>query len=748
MKKAMEETATPPFNSIFYSDQPIHRSEEDLFGRAEFAKHIARSIANIPGPESFVFGLSGPWGSGKTSLINMVEHELQKLYENSEKIVVFRFNPWWFSGSDTLLISFLQDFAKVLGAEIKGDLSKKLASYMSMFGHLLKPTEFVPGLDVPAKALAALAASGGKAIKEAGNLVRQDAEALRRSIDKLLLDKKQRVLVIIDDVDRLLPDEVIQIFRIVKAVADFPFVRYLLAYDGAKVCSMVKSAIDIEGREFLDKIIQMPVELPSIAESKLHDFFLAGLDQLAADTPKYLIDATRLGNVFYDGIAPFLTSPRAVKRLLNILRATYPPLKGEVDLADFIAIQAVMIFAPEAYRIVRDESHWFNEKRDRGSDKESEAFLKRWNMLISPVRMESITRLIKRIFPRFETLMGGPEYTHGCEDLWSSRLQVASDRHFLKYFQMTLIEGMVSEAELTAFINRLGDSEATDAWLRGQLKMKGPSGKGTRTGEALKALIDLARSENKLKDEHRARLLESLLRVGDELSSIDDAEPVLGFFPINNSLRLIWILRGLIEGIRDTSQRRALLTVAYEQGKAYVTMLALARTLGSENGLFGSTKERGDIALLDKETCLSLAQLAVAKIKEAKEQGWLDSVPNPMELADLWASLGEKEEAIAWLHATSQSNDRFLAIVRMAVSESHSQGWDDRVARRSPSMAVEYLCKSFNAKILRDRAKTLLQDPSLKKKLDEETIFGLEQLCNRIREDGTVIPKKDNFMDD
>lgn len=246
---ASEQQSAAPF----YSEHPIQHPDDDLFGRSAFAKNLAKSVKAMPGPEPFVFGLSGPWGSGKTSLLNMVEHELRA---SGGKVVVFRFNPWWFSGSDALLVSFLHDFAKVLGAEIKGAASKKLAKYLSVFGHLLKPAKFIPGLNIPAEAIAELAASGGAAMKEAGELASQDAAGIRRDIDQLLLDRGQPVLVIVDDIDRLLPDEVIQVFRIVKAVADFPWVRYLLAYDDLKVCSTVKTAMGIEGREFLEKIIQ------------------------------------------------------------------------------------------------------------------------------------------------------------------------------------------------------------------------------------------------------------------------------------------------------------------------------------------------------------------------------------------------------------------------------------------------------------------------------------------------------------
>lgn len=737
--------------AAFYSDHPIERPDEDLFGRSTFAANFAKSIEAMPGPEPFVFGLSGPWGSGKTSLMNMVEHELRVSDGN---VTVFHFNPWWFSGSDALLISFFHDFAKVLITAIKGNASKKLAKYLSIFGHLLKPAKFIPGLNIPAEALAELAAAGGKAIKEAGELASQDAMGIRRDIDQLLLKRRQPVLVIVDDIDRLLPEEVIQVFRIVKAVADFPFVRYLMAYDDVKICSTVKASMGIEGREFLEKIIQMPIELPPIAQSQLNRLFLAGLNRIVGNIPEHLMDTTRFGNVFHDGIAPFLTSPRTVKRLLNVLRVTYPPLRGEVELADFVAIQTLMVFAPDVHRFVRDESHWFVGRLERGSGEETEAFHERWKTLGRPEIMEPITSLLKRTFPRFESLMGGAGYSDEFESIWSSHAQAASERHFPKYFTMSLDEGTISEAELSAFLGKLDDSIATDAWLKNQLKAKGPGGECTRAGEALTVLSNIAQAKARLNDEQRGHLLESLLRVSDELAAVSDTERIPGFFPINNDLRIIWILRGLTEGIRDLAQRGSTLESAFKQGMSCRTMLDFARNLCSEHGMFGSQKEPGEMALLSKDTCESLADTAVAKVKEMASKGLLGSVTNPMDLGRLWAMMGDKKEAIAWVRSVCTADASFLAVVRGAVSEGYSWGlggfgsMGDRVARTSLMMAVEYMCSFFEPLALRDRAKNLLENQALVKSLDKETIFGLEQLRDRIRSDGSVIPVKDKFDED
>jgi hypothetical protein len=314
---------------------------------------------------------------------------------------------------------------------------------------------------------------------------------------------------------------------------------------------------------------------------------------------------------------------------------------------------------------------------------------------------------------------------------------------------MTLDEGIVTESELAGFIDGLGDAAATDAWLLSQMKAKGTGG-GTRAGEALTVLNDVVQSKTRLNDEHRARLMESILRVGDVLASVDDTERTTAMFPIKNDLRVIWVLRGLIEGVRETPRRVSMLVAAYEHGSAYITMLELARSLGYEHGLYGDKKERGEMALVDKDTCLSLASGAVAKVRDEAAKGLLRPVGNPMDLARIWAELGDKAEAVNWLRSVCTADDTFLAAVRGAVSESHSWGMGfvgmgDRVVRTTLRADVEYLCSFFDPIPLRDRVNKLLQNEALITKLDKETVFGLGQLRDRIRNDGSTISEKDGF---
>ena len=68
---------------MFSSDAPIIRPEDDLLGRNTFAKQLAQTLLRLNTKDTFTIGLSGKWGSGKTSLVNMTLNELDCLFEGT-----------------------------------------------------------------------------------------------------------------------------------------------------------------------------------------------------------------------------------------------------------------------------------------------------------------------------------------------------------------------------------------------------------------------------------------------------------------------------------------------------------------------------------------------------------------------------------------------------------------------------------------------------------------------------------------
>ncbi|WP_332913095.1 KAP family P-loop NTPase fold protein [Algoriphagus boritolerans] len=99
------------------TDQPISKREDDYFQRYPFANRIAAVIQGHSNKESFVVGIYGKWGEGKSSVLNFMKEELDK----DSDIVIIDFNPWLFSDEKQLLMSFFG----VLATGINVSLDKK-----------------------------------------------------------------------------------------------------------------------------------------------------------------------------------------------------------------------------------------------------------------------------------------------------------------------------------------------------------------------------------------------------------------------------------------------------------------------------------------------------------------------------------------------------------------------------------------------------------------------------------------------
>ena len=107
-----------PTGVYFDADRPIEFRDQDRLGRRSFAEVIARQVRAVPAERGFTIAVAGEWGSGKTSVLNMVAEALQ---EDGDAIAVLRFNPWLFSNADDLVIRFFRELSAQLGQDrLKG----------------------------------------------------------------------------------------------------------------------------------------------------------------------------------------------------------------------------------------------------------------------------------------------------------------------------------------------------------------------------------------------------------------------------------------------------------------------------------------------------------------------------------------------------------------------------------------------------------------------------------------------------
>ena len=327
----------------YFNDSPIEHAEDDLYGVSPFAKSLAQSIRSIKAPIGTTIALNGQWGSGKTSVINIVRQEIENA--NDDGIVISDFKCWWYRGQDALALAFLQN----LNALLINALSDKFKDLVPQIGQLLLQAGPVIGPALSLTPVGPFAALSGSGLKFAQRFF-PEGDTLENLFQKLtdsLTNEEKRFLIIVDDIDRLSLEEALAVFRVIKSVGCLPNVLYLIAFDRELVDKAITKHYPSEGPHFLEKVIQASFQLPMPLQADLNNAILNVISEVCGSLDeKY---QTRFFNIFYDVVVPYISTPRHVVRFRNAISVTWPAIVDEVNIADFIALETLRLYEPSLF---------------------------------------------------------------------------------------------------------------------------------------------------------------------------------------------------------------------------------------------------------------------------------------------------------------------------------------------------------------------------------------------------------------
>lgn len=407
------------------SDRAITSSAGDRFGRHDFSRRVAEVILERRDPSSIVVGIYGPWGEGKTSVLNMVIEELEK---HSERVIVRRFNPWRFAGEEQLLINFFTLLADLLQKSLKtkgeqaAEQARKYAgalSVASFWGFSAK--EAVEGL---------------ASLKEL-----PDLDELKNRLDEWLKRSDVRLVIVMDDIDRLDRDEIQAVLKLVKLTGDFSNTAYILAFDEQMVGQALahKYGTPEAGRNFLEKIIQVPLNLPLADSKALIDLAFDGINAALALANIELSeqDVRSTGPVFVEAFQDRLSTPRLVKRYVNGLTFALPLLKDETNYSDVILIEGVRTFYPRVYEAIKDHAevflgeHMDDKYRSEEAKKRAQSVFAEATADLDKYKTKAVEFVVQRLFPKTQNVFGTP-IIFGSETTfrWAQEKRIASSDFF------------------------------------------------------------------------------------------------------------------------------------------------------------------------------------------------------------------------------------------------------------------------------------------------------------------------------
>ncbi len=419
-------------------DKPIKSKQEDLFHRSNFAKQFAKDIVSLSEKNNFTISLNGAWGSGKTSLINLIKNEIENIRDYDDEIssfpVIVDFSPWNCLDENGIINQFFNSFKSNFTIE-------KIKSFLtnSKTQLALKLLQNIPYLG---KVFRFLNNNLNVYLKE---FLEKEKDLLqtKNEIIKKLENIDFTFIVFIDDIDRLNNKEVRLLMQLVKAVCDFPKVVYILSFDKEIVANALSNEQTSDGGKYLEKIIQLSIDIPDISQEDLQKYLFNRLDQLIGDIPQKDFDTKRWSYIFRNGFYDYFKNIRDVNRFINVANFKYSSYKNVINIVDFISLEAISLFDPKFIKFIKDNKQILCKSVSMNDDKRSKIVN---SFMDEAKKISDKAEIIEYIFPYVSSNSFVVNETN--YQLYKSRGRVCYEDHFDYYFSGQLIYDGISKSEI------------------------------------------------------------------------------------------------------------------------------------------------------------------------------------------------------------------------------------------------------------------------------------------------------------
>lgn len=447
-------------NKTFKVDKAITSKNEDLFGRKKIAMALARTIKYYKDEDSISIGIIGDWGSGKTSFINMVLED----FKDDENFIIINFNPWNVSTRKQLIGDFFTKLAKEIRKapfpKIKIKNLKKICSHaknkffskvpqkLEDLALLFKMSSYVIADPVTSVAMS----KTSNAISDFNKLLSAEKKGLdeiKNKINTALSNIDTKIIIVIDDLDRLADTDIREIFQLVRSIADFKNTMYILAYDNEIVTKALDKIQKDKGERYIEKIVQVPIVLPKLNKADLTAIFMQKIEQFSFVYEK--IDKNEfIENLNTNHFAGAFENIRDINRYLNVLKFEMSAIKQELYLYDFAVITLFKVFEPKFYEFIYNHFEIFTGTALASYEINREEQKSIYTNMIDK-QIESLNKLNKKvikkllisIFPKiydlhnrdFSDLKDRRKYKH--------KHRMASLEYFQDYFVLNFAENVI-----------------------------------------------------------------------------------------------------------------------------------------------------------------------------------------------------------------------------------------------------------------------------------------------------------------
>lgn len=695
-------------------DKPISSRSEDFLERRNFADTISKVILNYSdiNKSSLTIGLNGKWGSGKTSIVNIITEKL----ELEEDIIIFKFEPWIFSDTQQLISSFFKELAKKIKHNDDSNKAIQIGEELETYATFFKPMALIPEPTISAASLLSekIFSGVGKAVKKWGNLKVKNLEDTKKSIEKYIPELKKKILIIIDDIDRLNNTEIRQIFQMIKVLGNFPNTIYLSSMDKEVVIEALSEVQKGNGSEYLEKIINVPFDVPAISKSDVEKFLQKKLNEVAININEDDFDENHWANIFHSGYKNFFLNIRDVIRYINILKFNYSALENKVNIIDLITITAFQVFEPKIYEIIKNNKDYFTgslpERSSGGSyNKEKiKTFIEESSSQLQKLSIENYIKLIQELFIKIKEIYTNTTYmgsSFECRKL----SKICNPELFDTYLTLTLNSNEVSNYDMKRYIKKASNEEE----FREIIIDLNKNHKITRFLENLQDYTRVDIAKDKFQN-----IFNILMDLGDSFPQGRD-----GMYSISNEWVVSEIFSQLLNHLEEENTRYELIKASIEKSKNSLNIICF-----EINGYMQEHGEYKKEALEDNFTITNEHLQELKKILKTKIEQWviknlLFEHKSTLSILHLWKKL-DSETTLQYVKDNINNNENLLKFLQVFISFSSGQASGNYTARKIKNYDYDCIKDFIDTKNIVDRVKHI--HSTLDKDADELIKFSVE----------------------
>ncbi|AIL32367.1 KAP family P-loop NTPase fold protein [Basilea psittacipulmonis] len=423
---------------------------DDNSSHWKYAVRIANVISERSDSKGVVVALNGGWGNGKTTILNYID---KLICEKNDHVIRVHFNAWVYGTEEELMRTFFEKSAQ--------HIDKNLPKYDKSIYDLIysSVSDLLPQMGIK---------SSGVFVSEYIGRIMQSG--VSHELVARLKKSNKRILFLIDNVDRCSPKVLQLIFRLVNLSSEVDYTTFLLAYDKSVVIQLLQelygSHSEKSAEAFIEKTVQVPLELPLIDQSFLWRFYFKEIEDALAISNMTLTNeqTSQFTRLFINAFSGMQISPRDAKVYGNVLLFSLPILKGEVNPVDLMLVEGLRVFSPKIYKILRQNKNTLISKptetmslfRDSENVFDKEELKKLVDLIFEEnpqMSRSGLTYLLERLFPVVKTL--SYDYRIKDRDLlrWEEEKRVCSRFYFSRYFNYTILDDDISSGEVRELIH-------------------------------------------------------------------------------------------------------------------------------------------------------------------------------------------------------------------------------------------------------------------------------------------------------